>query len=47
VKFRRLLGFVAALARPILGILGVKRKTVASKAAEVIEVVDRVIPPSK
>lgn len=42
----KVLSILAKLGRPILDILGVKKGTVAQKAAEVAEVVDQTISPS-
>lgn len=44
IKIRRIFGRLAILYRPILNMLGVKSKTVASKAADVIEKADEIIP---
>lgn len=40
MKLRKILGWVARAGRPILKILGVKGGTVATKAAEIVEVVE-------
>lgn len=44
-KLRRLIHYIAVLGRPILSVLGVKQKTVASKVADAAEAADKVLPP--
>lgn len=44
INLRKVFGKLAILYRPILILLGVKPKTVAGKAADVIEKIDQVLP---
>lgn len=45
MNLRKILGFVAKIARPLLRIAGVKGGTTADKAAEAAEVIDKAMPP--
>lgn len=47
IRLRGPLRFLAKVARPLLKILGVKAGTVAGKAAEGIEVIDKAIPEER
>jgi hypothetical protein len=47
VKLRGALRFLAKVARPLLKVIGVKAGTVADKAAEGVEIIDRALPEDK
>ena len=47
LKLRSILGFVAKAGNPILNLLGVKRGTVAAKAADAAEIVDKALPAAE
>ena len=44
---RRLLKIVSKVGRPVLRILGVKRGTVADKAAEIVEIIEPTVSESE
>ena len=47
MKLRALVHFAAGVFRPLLGLLGVKSKTVAGKIPDLVEAVDRSLPPEQ
>jgi hypothetical protein len=47
MRLRSILGVIAKLGRPLLRLVGVKGGTVASKAAEAVEEIDKALPPEE